>query len=396
MRRRGKRLSGYRTTAAAVAAACALIVAVAAARAEEEGLELDVAKAEQARQYFEGGKLAAEKAQYTVAIVAFEEAYRLSHRASVIYALAYSYRQQWLIDRDAAKLKRCIALLREYLEVPRNEKKDRALAYLAELEPALQEIEEAQAAAGKGPIAEPPAERRTLLMIYSSERGAAASLDGGAAAELPLVVEVAAGAHRLRVTKRGFRPLEREVVAIEGSAIGVEALLDGIPAWMQVRASVGEARVAIDGELVGKAGLTLALEPGRHRVEVLARNHRRWERTVTLERDALTRVDASLESTWQSRAGWVCVGSGGAALALGVTASVVTWRDDPSDTYYEAQLDELSDAELYFYAAGVVLGIGGAALLYFDVPGPSAPAAQVQVSPVLEPDGAGLRLGGRF
>jgi len=99
--------------------------------------EVDAAREASAREYFAAGKRAYDRGQYPVAIAAFEEAYRLSPRPSVIYALAASHRQQWLIDGDVLKLARAVALFRDYVALPDAPKKDRAAEYLAVLEPAL-------------------------------------------------------------------------------------------------------------------------------------------------------------------------------------------------------------------------------------------------------------------
>ncbi len=292
----------------------------AASAAEKDGA--DEAREQQARQYFEVGKQAAQKGQYNVAIVAFEEAYRLAPRTSVVFALAYSYRQQWVIDRAPAKLKRAVGLFREYLDLPGNDKKAKAVEYLGELEPELAHIEAEQARAGKGPVVEAQLAHRTTLIVSTRVDGATIAFDGGAAADAPAVVVTTAGKHHVLVRAGGYRSEERDVIAIEDQTVSVDVPLAELPAQLSV-SSDEDAHVAIDGRVLGRAGQALELPPGRHRVTVARRGRYAWERDLVLPRGGQLHVDAPLETTTQRRlALWFAGGAAGLLVAGGVSASV--------------------------------------------------------------------------
>ena len=64
----------------------------------------------QAKQLFAAGVRAYQKEQYRVAIVAFEEAYKLAPRPPVIFSAAQAHRMQFFVDDDHRRLARAVAL----------------------------------------------------------------------------------------------------------------------------------------------------------------------------------------------------------------------------------------------------------------------------------------------
>lgn len=362
---------------------------------------------EEARQYFDAGKQAAQKGEYGTAIIAFEEAYKRSPRASVVYALAYSCRQQYVIDGDPARLRRAVELFRAYLDMPGNDKRAKAVEYLGELEPQLRKLDASQQAGQPAP--EPPPARTTLI-VSSPVDGALVSFEGGAEVEAPAVFETTAGRHKLAVSARGYQSTQREAVAVEGQTLSVEVALAELPATLVVRGGAG-ATVAVDGVPVGRAGDPLSLPAGRHRVTVLRRGRYAWERDLVLERGATLAVDAQLPVTTQRKIARYFLG-GGTLLVLAGGGTALTALAAQSDAQaFNARVDAgemLSEAERLDYGDAIdrrdgwraatygLIGVGlaataaGAILYFIDTPRVET-GAPARAAPVITPmAGAGL------
>jgi hypothetical protein len=300
----------------------ALVIAALVSIASLAGADdTDKERVKQAKTYFEIGTAAIDEGKFAVAITAFEEAYRLDPRPSVVYALAFSYRQQWILDGDSAKLKRAVTLLREYVDLPKADKRAKAIDYLAEMEPELALVEAEQAKAGAGPVAEAVAEKRTVLILSSPEPGAKIAIDGGEPIELPAVIETTHGTHPAVATAEGSLPTKQDLVAVEGQAVAVTVKLDPEPARLTVRAEAG-ARVAIDGTVAGGAGEELVVPPGRHQISVLRRGRYAWERELELGKGADEMIVAQLTETTQRRVSRGLLYGAAGAGAAGLVATV--------------------------------------------------------------------------
>jgi hypothetical protein len=367
---------------------------------------------DRARAYFDAGKQAAQKGQFTVAITAFEEAYHLAPRGSVTYALAYSYRQQYAIDGDPAKLKRAVELFQEYVDKGETEKRDRAIGYLGELRPTLERIE------AQGPVASVQVVAKTGLLVSSNIEGATGSVDGGAAHETPFVAKVAVGKHQVRVTAAGFTPADKQALAVEGQIIPAEVRLVEVPATLAIRAPRG-AEIEVDGRMIAIAPLRspLTIGSGRHDVAVVARGRVPWSTRVTLARGESRTLVATLPSTSQRRASYWVEGGGGLLLASAIVTTTLAFvaQSDAqaidatraqSHPLTVAQRDaynaDVSDRDSYRAASIVLYGasaavLGTAVLLYwFDTPRAPARDDATTIVPAVGPGELGVSVSRRF
>lgn len=107
------------------------------------------------------------------------------------------------------------------------------------------------------------------------------------------------GTYRVRVEVAGHQPDLRRVVVQEGVVQPLNVSLSPVPSracLLLVSAREVPADVRVDGSPVGRAPLRLSgVRPGRHTIEVVADDGRRWTRPVVLEAGGARHVVAELE-----------------------------------------------------------------------------------------------------
>jgi hypothetical protein len=273
-----------------------------------------------AKVYYDAGRQAYEAADYTTAIRSFEEAIAAAPRPFIAFNLALAYRKQFFVDQDAAKLKRAVLLFRQYLaDVPQHGRREDAVRFLAELSPQLQQLE------AETPIPAAPSQPvATQLMIVSPVKEATGSIDGGPGARVPLVEEVPAGPHRIRVEAAGHHPGERDAVALEGRLVVVDVPLRAMPARLEIKTSSG-AEILVDGRRMGTAPLDtpVDLEAGKHHVAVSARGRVPFATTVELHHGKVVSVEARLRVTEQRKSAYITLATAGGLLLGGAIATGV-------------------------------------------------------------------------
>jgi hypothetical protein len=308
--------------------------------AAHAGDETDQARVKQARQFYESGKASYDKGQYLVSITAFEEAYRLEPRASVVFALASAYRKQWLIDGDDGKLRRAVTLLREYQTLPRSDRAEQAEAFLDELEPELDAVDQKAAAAAAAAPA-PSGETKTTVILTARLDDARVVFDGGAPVDLPVVLDTAPGRHRILAFAIGHDTDERDVFAVEGQTVSVEVELVPLPTVVTVRSESG-AKIAVDGRVAGRANQPISISAGSHQVAVLARGRRAWKTDLEVDGGGELSIDATLHRSPRRLASYVAAGGAG-ILAIASGISVGFALDAQSDV--RALEDKLAAGE---------------------------------------------------
>lgn len=345
---------------------------------------------EAAKTYFEAGRLAYEGGQFSIAATAFEEAYRLSPRAQVIFSLAQAQRQQYFVDRDPARLRRALVLFKEYIElVPSGGRRDHAVQHVVDLEEHLLRLPPQPPVQTDTP---PPAkvESKTQLMITSRTPSALAAIGGEEPSELPQIREVKPGEHTVRVEAEGFLAEQLEAVAVEGRLVVVDVSLKEKPAVIRVQAPDG-ADISLDGRLLGEAPLTAPVEvpAGRHFVAVTQRGSYGFARDLTLDRGQDLALRAELETTTQRNVAHVFLGTATALVVAGaITGGIAFAAENTAKDIDGRRLDRtgLSPADLEEYRASVdrrdrfappalaLLGVGataaitGALLYFIDAP----------------------------
>ncbi|MCK6547568.1 PEGA domain-containing protein [Myxococcota bacterium] len=358
---------------------------------------------EEARELHRAGSEAYRQGEYTTAIDAFEEAYRLAPRAPVVFSLAQAHRLQYFVDGDVARLARAVELYRQYLTlVDKGGRRDDAAQLLATLEPILD-----RRRGELGRASTPTVDQKTTGRVIVSSRidGAVARIDGGDAQKIPATFEVLPGEHRVLVEAPEHRPKALETVAILGTVVALNVELEPEPGQLSISAPDG-ATINVDGRVIAASSATepVELAPGRHLVTVTARGHEPFVEPVELGRGQALALTADLSVTTQRVAAYsLFVGSGvvlaGAAVAAGVafdaesSARPIEARQDArqSLTVDEARRYAALEARRDDYvrvAAGAAIAGTGAALaglfLYlFDEPQPPR-------TPLVVPSTAGL------
>jgi hypothetical protein len=406
--------------------AAALAGALGAGRARAAD---DPAKLEQAKTDFKAGAQAYDMGRFAAAIQAFRQAYDLVPRPAILFSLAQAERKAWFVDKHVDDLKHAIEHYHAYLDqVPTGGRRGDAADALAELEPL------AARASPSEPAPAAPAQAKTRLMVTSSTAGAYASLDGGPAAEVPLVDDVTPGRHHVRVWATGYFDEERDALAAAGSLAAIDVPLRDRPARLSVETDA-TATLSVDGRAVATTPLARPVElpAGPHVVTVTASGSRVFTRELKLARGEETKLPVKLERTTQRTAAWAVLAGGGVALLAGGAFTVVALveqsraqsvldaqargnvQQSDLDTYRSASdaRDRWRSAAIASFGAALGLVAIGGALYLFDQPGiPAAPSAveapprepepkkpdrmEMKLVPWVAPGGAGVTLGGRM
>lgn len=403
----------WRTPFATLLAAALLVGPIAPARAQQDDpIEL-------ARKYFEGGKQAYDTGRYDAAIQLFEEARKVSPRASITFALAQAYRRQYVDDKDPAKLKRAVTLFEEYLvETPRGGRREEADRYRSDLGPLLARVEAEARASGKSMTDMSVRKQETQLYVQVNAGGARAGIDGGPLTQAPVIQTVAPGKHKVRVEAEGWFPEEIDAIAVERQMIPVTVTLRERPAQLAIR-TLGGATVSVDGRPYGDAPMRpLSVSSGPHFVTVTKRGHHAWTRELTLKRGEVVPIDAPLETTTQRKASYWVMGSAGVLLIAGGVSSVVAYsaQTNAEDLLDQRETGNLTEEErveyqgyrdkretwstraTYLFAGAGAVAVTGALLYFLDSPRVELRGEREapMVTPTGGPSEVGLAVQGRF
>ena len=371
-----------------------------------------------AERFFRAGETAYQKGQYGVAAEAFEKAYELFPKPAIGFSAAQAHRLEYFKGKKPESLKRAVDLYRSYLRaVPQGGRSIDATTGLSELEPILLRLEASGATIGG--IAKSSA---TRMMISSQVDGAVVSLDGGKETTVPVVSDVQPGKRRVVVTAKGYYPVDKTYVVVEGQFRAVEVELKAKPAEVRLTGRKG-AKLRLDGRLVGTLPLAKPLElpAGSHQLSTTKRGRKAWNRDVSLNRGDIIDLQAEQPITAQRVASYAVLGSAGAVLLGSGAAAFLASKSNSkavaiesrrqSGTLSLAELDELSghvqkrdervNLAKVLLGVGVGLAAGGAALYYFDNPSveeraPEPAVPRLSLVPVLDDEQAGMAVVGAF
>lgn len=121
------------------------------------------------------------------------------------------------------------------------------------------------------------------LLVEASEPGALVVLDGDPAGPAPQKRGLAPGSHRVRVTKDGWEPWEREAQIVPGHAVQLTARLEREAPRLRVVSDVPGATVFLDRKFLGTTPLeTRDFGPGPHRLNVSAEGYEMYAETLEL------------------------------------------------------------------------------------------------------------------
>lgn len=370
--------------------------APAPAAAAAEATAADAAAIARARELYQAGSAAYEATRYAVAVDAFEEAYRLAPRPTVMFSLAQAQRLQYFLDGDPARLRRAVELYRRYADdVADGGRRDDAIQHLRDLVPLMQ----------RDPAA---ADAPARLIVSTDAPAATARIDDGEARPIPATFQLDPGPRRLTVTAPQHQPRTINTTAVAGSTVALNVTLTPEPGALTIDAPPG-ARVEIDGRSLGPAPLPpVSLPPGRHRVVVVQAGRVPFVQTLALDRAQAVTITAPLEVTGQRiAAGSLYAVAGALAIGAGVAAGFALdaqsdaqaieahWRSrglaPPEVAAFEARVTERDDrARLAIgLGSGAVALVGLATVLWiFDQ---AEPPAEPMLIPTVGPGSGGIR-----
>jgi hypothetical protein len=266
-------------------------------------------------------------------------------------------------------------------------------------------------------------------MIGASVAGASARIDEGPAKPLPLLEQVSAGKHRVRIACAEYLDEDREVVVADGELTPIHAEMRPAPGELVVRAPENTA-IYVDGRFAGRAPLAtpIRLPAGEHDVALLDGGRVPWGRRVAIGRAASAVVEGELQ---RSKYRWASYGLAGLAVIAGaaagyeaVTAVVHDLRvrrflrrreqgeplDERDLVNYASDVATHDDAQqraLTFAIVSSVLGLGAAGLYFIDRPTvadvvyehdspPTGETSRVTLTPTVTATGGALDLRVRF
>ena len=350
-------------------------------------------KLAKAKGLFEAGGRAYDRAQYDVALQAFQQAYELVPKDGLLFSIAQSHRRLHTMNGEARHREQAISAYRLYLDHVKSGGR------VSEAVKALEELDAGAAAppgSAPGGSAQPspvalPAEKKTRLYVSSSTPGVQISIDGGPLSEANATVtqEVTPGSHQVFFTAPGFVEKTVDADALKDELVPVSQDLVEQPAVLTIQSEPG-AEISVDGRFVGELapGATFPLPSGRRFVVASLSGHQTRAETIELEPGKNHRLDLSLPSTLQRDISFVVLGAGGAALiTTGVLAGVAFAKQAEAEDVLERQASgNISDSDIAAYdeaasardtfavAAGSmgatagVLGIIGLGMLLIDPP----------------------------
>lgn len=139
------------------------------------------------------------------------------------------------------------------------------------------------------------------IQVNSTPTGAAISLDGQDTGKTTnaTLTDVSSGTHTLKLVKQGYKVWEDTVTVNKGSTTHVNVTLEEEPKVGSIRANSTPTGAAIflDGQDTGKTtNATLHdVSVGNHTLKLVKERYQDWEDTVTVDEDATTTVNATLE-----------------------------------------------------------------------------------------------------
>ena len=120
------------------------------------------------------------------------------------------------------------------------------------------------------------------LFLVSTPARANAVVNGNSMGLTPLEVPLKPGAAtRVRLFKQGYKPTARSVAAQSGEQVRLSITLEPELVSVALRVEPGDAKIYVDGALVGAGDRTLQLSTSKHRIEVRRQGHVDYKTTLT-------------------------------------------------------------------------------------------------------------------
>jgi hypothetical protein len=356
--------------------------------------------ADEGRAFFDIGVKAYERGQYPAAIVAFQEAYRLTKRPGLLFSIAQASRRAYERAGTPEHLKNAIRYYVRYLAADPEDKRRQ------EVESQLEKLKALPEAKGWEVPGE-TAVRRTQLVIAANVASAKLTLDGTSVPVLPHAADVPSGTHRLEITADGYAPYQLDVNVVGNAVLPIYAELRRLSSRLNVTGNSG-AELLIDGVSVGKLpSKAVETTQGDHLVEVRQHGHFTLRQRVKVGGDGALALRLVGAPTPRRTASWVLVGAGSAAVvaggvlgyfALQKQADARELQDQPgmAPAFEDALAarDTLRLGAALTAGVGAAVAIGGAISIFSEGFGPTlvVPSAGPHATLRLKAALGGLRL----
>lgn len=255
----------------------------------------------EARALFDQGIAASDAGRYADAATFFERSLRLRPSPVALRNLAVAY-------RGVGRLLDAIRAFEQYFANPGSHATPEELARLHREYSAIQ-----------GEVPE--------LRFDVAPANATIRVDGREPPDRSTALRIDPGRHVVEVSGDDFTPQHLDVVLARSEHRTFSARLQRLPpdGRLAVETNVADARLELDGHLLGMQTAETAAAPGGHSLAVTAGGYRTVRRTVTVGRHGVARVSVVLQRTpglplWAT----VSIIVGSVAVAGVVTAVVVT------------------------------------------------------------------------
>jgi hypothetical protein len=251
--------------------------------------------------------------------------------------------------------------------------------------------------------------------IVSNVPGAEVFLDRkdiGAIGKTPFTGHVKPGKHTIYLERIGFKPIQREIDVLPGTATQHMITLEkGDNGWINVagRGAYG-AKVSIDKKVACTAPCRSEVTPGVHQVMVQKGGFEDYDANLRVDQGAETVVEVGWSARPSKRAAWttaaLAVAFIGGGLYVGslsnqnydhINADQNNGRLDSNDPRFSRGKWEAIGADV-LYGIGALLAISSTVSFFSHGPDSVAAVDQrvIGLAPGISPDGAGLSAWGRF
>lgn len=245
-----------------------------------------------ARASFEQGVQLLQDSQFAQAAAAFESSYQNNPVPVVLFNLAFAY-------RGLGRTRDALHALERFLESPGNTPADRITA-------AREEQTRLTAMIAHLSITAVPSTAQLTMDAHPIE---------GSLTDVLLDP----GAHVIEARQDGFRPFRQEFNLAPGARETITARLAEIDdqGRLHVEPSVPNARVSVDGTVIGIGSIDISAHAGMHRVDIVAEGYLPLRRDVRVPGVGMVRVDALLQRPRSNPWVWLGPVIAGAALVVG-------------------------------------------------------------------------------
>ncbi len=264
----------------------------------------DLARAKELRKQ---GHQHFDEQRYAEALALYKESYQLSGDPALLYNIGRAHQ---LLNEAPEALGAFEAFL---------------AAASPELKAKVQGLEETVAEARK---------KVTTVTLTSNVAGARVLVRKKEIGKTPLrAVRLLAGEADIELLSDGHEPLARKITLQGGESMTLELNLtprQQAGGLLIVRSPVPGARVLVDGRPLGGAPAEVRLDPGEHRISLLAEGHKDTSLAVVLAAGERRELDVDLEKKAKPSRWWLWAGAG-AVLVAGVVLTVALTTERAAD-----------------------------------------------------------------